>query len=65
MKCCFTSKTHTHVGLLGTGTQDVNLDFHTALNEEVPLVEFMYLTRMHIEVSKYVTQVQQQRPVER
>ena len=28
MKCCFTS-TET-VGLLGTGAQDVHLDFHTA-----------------------------------
>ena len=28
LKCCFTS-TET-VGLLGTGTQDVHLDFHTA-----------------------------------
>ena len=29
LKCCFTS-TET-VGLLGTGAQDVHLDFHTAL----------------------------------
>ena len=28
LKCCFTS-TET-VGLLGTGAQDVHLDFHTA-----------------------------------
>ena len=28
LKCCFTS-TET-VGLLGTGTQDVHLDYHTA-----------------------------------
>ena len=28
LKCCFTS-TET-AGLLGTGTQDVHLDFHTA-----------------------------------
>ena len=47
-ECCFTS-TET-VGLLGTGTQDGHLDFHTApeLCEDVPPVEFMYLvfTRM-------------------
>ena len=28
LKCCFTSKEI--VGLLGTGAQDVHLDFHTA-----------------------------------
>ena len=29
LKCCFTS-TEMTVGLLGTGAQDVHLDFHTA-----------------------------------
>ena len=29
-KCCFTSRHTETVGLLGTGAQDVHLDFHTA-----------------------------------
>ena len=39
LKCCFTS-TET-VGLLGTGAQDVHLDFHTSpelLSKETPVI---------------------------
>ena len=32
LKCCFTSTEI--VGLLGTGAQDVHLDFHTALSSD-------------------------------
>ena len=43
-ECCFTS-TET-AGLLGTGAQDVHIDFHTAPElcaDDVLLVEFIYL----------------------
>ena len=35
IKCCFTS-TET-VGLLGTGAQDVHLDFHTLLSSVIKI----------------------------
>ena len=41
LKCCFTS-TET-VGLLGTGAQDVQLDFHTADEDEAELHVLGYL----------------------
>ena len=49
VKCCFTS-TET-IGLLGTGAQDVHLDFHTApeLKEFliVPFIEAIILTKLY------------------
>ena len=54
LKCCFTS-TET-AGLLGTGAQDVHLDFHTALSSVYhDMVELLlYVHRADLQTCAHV-----------